>query len=49
MLSPMPPSTATKVRTPGISLTAPTVYTDTPAGPEMALPGSMISFGEGKP
>src|SRR5579859_1774341 len=45
MLSAMPPSMATYVRTPAISLTDPTVYSATPAGPTIDRPGSTVSLG----
>ena len=48
MLSPMPPSTAAYVRTPGISLMLPTVYSATPAGPTTDRPGSTVIDGSGR-
>ena len=49
MLSPMPPSSDTYLRTVGIVLIAPTVYSATPARPTMERPGSTISFGSPNP
>ena len=48
MLSAMPPSTATYVRTPGISLRAPTLYRATPARATSDRPGSTTSRGSGR-
>src|SRR5207248_6771437 len=45
MLSAIPPSTATYVRTPSITLTHPTRYSAIPAGPAIERPGSMVSVG----
>ena len=41
----MPPSTATYVRTPGISLIVPTRYSVRPAGATIERPGSVMSRG----
>ena len=49
MLSLMPPSTATYLRTPGMSLLAPTLYSATQARLTTARPGSTMSLGEGRP
>ena len=45
MLSLMPPSTETYVRSPSSGLTVPTSYTVTPPGPAIVRPGSTVSRG----
>ena len=48
-LSVIPPSTATYLRTPGISLLVPTVYRVVPASPTMLRPGSTQISGSSEP